>query len=320
MKRITIPLLKKDVSVIGLGTMIFNPEKKHLVFDLLNTFLKQGGNLIDTAEIYGDPEEYGFSETAIGLWLQSRKKREDVIILSKGCIPGTCKPLHPHGAELSPKGIHDAISGSLERLHIEYLDMWMLHRDDPKTPVGVFVDALNEEIEKGRILSYGVSNWNVSRIVEAEEYAAEHNLIGIAASSPHFSLAIAKEPYWPDTVVTSSEDKKWYAENQMPLFAWSSLGRGFFGRGSPEYTDDKDLVRVFYSNENFERLRRAQELGQRKGVRAIEIALAYVVNQNFPVVALVGPACVEELLSCCRGANISLSEDEIKWLNLEKEH
>lgn len=316
MQKKHIQYLNKDISVIGLGTMIFAPEKRDLAFDLMNLYIEKGGNFIDTAEIYGATEEFGLSEKTIGMWLNSRKKRDDVVILSKGCIPGTCKALHPQGAEISPKGIHDAISGSLDRLQTKYIDIWMLHRDNPKQPVGPIVDALNKEIEKGRILSYGGSNWTVSRLIEANEYAKKNNLIGMAASSPHFSLALANEPYWPGTVVTSKEDKKWYMENQFPLIAWSSLGRGFFARGNSEYTNDKDLVRVFYSNENFERLRRAKELGKRKGLKAIKIALAYITNQKFPAIALVGPESKEELKSCIKGAEARLTKDEMDWLDL----
>ena len=237
MRTFNLANINKPVSVVGLGTMIFAPHKKDLAFELLDLFIDQGGTLVDTAEIYGDPEEYGYSEKTIGMWLDNRKNREDIVLMSKGCIPGTCKPIHPDGLEITPRHIHDAISGSLERLQTDYLDLWMFHRDAPEKPVGNLVEAVNAEIEDGRIKAWGGSNWTVARIKEANDYAERHGLAGMSASSPHFSLALANESYWPNTVVTSLSDKQWYLDNQLPLIAWSSLGRGFFSHNSTSFVE-----------------------------------------------------------------------------------
>jgi aryl-alcohol dehydrogenase-like predicted oxidoreductase len=309
----------KKVSVVGLGTMIFSPEKKELCFKLLNDFVDNGGTFVDTAEIYGDPEEHGYSEIAIGMWLKETGRREDIVLMSKGCIPDTCSPIYENTAEISKNGILNAIDGSLERLQTDYLDMWMLHRDDESVPVKDIVDTLNDEIKKGKIRNYGGSNWNVARIKEANEYAKENNLVGMLASSPQFSLPVAKEPYWPNTVVTSKEDKKWFEENEFPLIAWSALGRGFLAKGDPEFKGDPELERVFYNDENFERKARAKKLGEVKGLNDIEIALAYVVNQKFPVIALMGPESKEQLLSCIKATDLILSQEELDYLELKTE-
>jgi aryl-alcohol dehydrogenase-like predicted oxidoreductase len=317
MKTIQIPNISKPVSVLGLGTMIFAPSKKTLCYSMLDLFVANGGTLIDTAEIYGDPEEYGYSEMVVGQWLEDRNCRENIVLLSKGCIPGTCKPIHPHGLEITPEHIHAAISGSLERLRTNYLDIWLLHRDDPAKPVGPIVEALNEEVKTGRIKSFGGSNWTTQRLAEANQYALDNGLQGMSVSSPHFCLAKAKESYWPNTVVTNEEDMKWFEKTGMPLIAWSSTGRGFFAKGSPDYLEDKDLVRVFYNEENFERKRRADELGRLKGLTGIEIAIAYLTNQKFPVVSLAGPATEKEVNSCIKALDTKLSEEEINWLDLK---
>jgi len=235
MKTIKIDGIKKPISVLGLGTMIFHPRKKGQCFSILDTFVENEGTLIDTAEIYGDPEQFGYSESTIGMWLEERKCRENVVIMSKGCIPDTCEALHPNGLKVSPKHIHAAISGSLERLKTTYLDIWVLHRDDPNVGVGDIVEALNEEVKSGRIRTFGGSNWQVKRLEEANEYAKKHGLQGFSVSSPHFCLATAKEPYWPNTAYVTAEDKHWYEKTKLPLFAWSSTGRGFFAKGSRDY-------------------------------------------------------------------------------------
>jgi aryl-alcohol dehydrogenase-like predicted oxidoreductase len=318
MRTFNLANISKPVSVVGLGTMIFASHKKDLAFELLDLFIAKGGTFVDTAEIYGDPEEYGYSEQTIGMWLEERQNREKIVLMSKGCIPGTCEPIHPNGLEITPQHIHDAIAGSLERLNTDYLDIWMFHRDAPEKPVDALVQAVNAEIDNGRIKAWGGSNWTVKRIVQTNEYAGRHGLVGMSASSPHFSLALANEAYWPDTVVTTPDDMQWYLNNRLPLIAWSSLGRGFFSHGSPDNMADDNLVRTFYSNDNFERKRRARELGEEKGLKDIEVALAYVTNQKFPAIALVGPENKEELLSCIKGADFSLTDNEIEWLELSR--
>ena len=78
------------------------------------------------------------------------------------------------------------------------------------------------------------------------------------------------------------------------------------------------MVRVWYSDENFERLRRASELGRHKGVGAIQIGLAYVLSQPFPIVAIVGPERVEELHDSYRATTIALTTDELAYLDLAR--
>ena len=69
--------------------------------------------------------------------------REQIILSSKGLIPGYCESLYPGGARINPESIHKAIDGSLRRLRTDYLDIWMFHRDDPSLPVGPLVDTLD---------------------------------------------------------------------------------------------------------------------------------------------------------------------------------
>jgi aryl-alcohol dehydrogenase-like predicted oxidoreductase len=102
------------------------------------------------------------------------------------------------------------------------------------------------------------------------------------------------------------------------LLAWSSQARGFFtGRAHPDKKDDAELVRCWYSDDNFQRRERAVELAKKKGVDPINIALAYVLNQPFNSFALVGPRVIAETVSTLRGFPIALTPEEMAWLNLE---
>ncbi len=317
MRTFRIAALDKPISVMGLGTMIFHPDTQERDNSLLDAFVEGGGTYIDTAEVYGAVEEHGYSEMVIGEWLSARPgMRERIVLTTKGLIPGYCAPIHPGGAKIDPESIHKAIEISLGKLQTDYLDMWMFHRDDPSHPVGPLVDALDEEVKAGRIRSYGGSNWTTSRIAEAIAYARENGKAEMSASSPNFSLAQAKEPFWPDTVVTDGADKQWFADNQLLLVAWSALGRGFFAKADPADQSDADLVRVFYSEENFARKARAEEFGAAKGMSMFEIALAYVTSQPFPAVALSGPETVEQVASSIAAGDLELSAAERDWLDL----
>ncbi|WP_136659743.1 aldo/keto reductase [Nitratireductor sp. XY-223] len=320
MKTYEIKSLNKPVSAIGMGTMIFHPDTRERDFGLLDAFVEHGGTYVDTAEVYGAVEEHGYSEMVIGDWLADRPGiRERIVLASKGLIPGYCAPLHAGGARIDPESVHKAIDGSLERLKTDHLDIWMFHRDDPSCPVGPLVDALDEEVRAGRLKAYGASNWTTARIQEAVDYARENGKAAMMSSSPNFSLARANEPFWPDTVVTDDADRDWFTASNFLLVAWSALGRGFFARADRADTSDADLVRVFYSDANFERKKRAEAFGAARGMNMFEIALAYVISQAFPVVALNGAETPEQVASSARAGALQLTPLERDWLDLRSD-
>ena len=109
----------------------------------------------------------------------------------------------------------------------------------------------------------------------------------------------------------------WHEQSGLPIFSWSSQARGFFtGRFTQEDRSDADLVRVFYNDDNWERYRRAEELGKQKGYSTIQIALAYVLNQSFPTAAIIGARNEAEMKSCQEATTITLTPEEIRWLDL----
>jgi aryl-alcohol dehydrogenase-like predicted oxidoreductase len=126
-------------------------------------------------------------------------------------------------------------------------------------------------------------------------------------------------PVWTGCIAATEPDfKQWLLENRPSLLAWSSQARGFFtDRAHPDKREDAELVRCWYSDDNFQRRERAIDLARKKGVQPINIALAYVLHQPFPTFALVGPRTVAETASTCMGLSVSLTPDEVRWLNLE---
>ena len=306
----TIPGIEKEISQLVLGCMLLSPDEMEHSYSMLDKFFAAGGNALDTAHSYGG----GDSERLLGMWMKNRKNRSKVFLVDKGG--------HPHAAvprpRLSPEELAHDIHESLLRLQTDYIDLFLLHRDDPSIPAGTIIEHLNQEIRAGNIRAIGASNWELERLQEANEYAAEHGLHGFVVSSNNISLAIPMEPMWKGVVSVSEAAWKWHHETQFPLLPWSSQARGFFsGRFAPEKRENQDMVRVYYTDDNFERLGRAQILGEKKGCTAIQISLAYVLHQPFPTFPLVGPLTQEELASCLAALAIQLSSDEMRWLNLE---
>ncbi|MFD2117351.1 aldo/keto reductase [Paenibacillus yanchengensis] len=289
------------------GTDYFYHDRYELVKTNIDAYLEIGGNCFDSAHIYCG----GQSEEVLGRYMKEHGNRDKLVILTKGAHHDQ------HGPRVTKKDIEADLTDSLRRLQTDFIDMYGLHRDDPNRPVSEIIDALNEHVKAGKVGAIGVSNWTWQRIKEANEYAASNGLVGFTFNSPNLSLAKANEPFWTGCVSADDETAKWHEEVQLPLFSWSSQARGFFtGRFTPEDRDNADLVRVFYSDDNWERLNRATKLAAQKGVTAIQIALAYVLNQPFPTCALIGAQNVEELKSCDEGAKIRLTKTEMDWLDL----
>lgn len=295
--------VNKPISRLVLG--VDNQENIAYASVMFDAFFERGGNAFDTAFIYGS----GKHETLLGHWMRNRGIREEVVILDKGAHTPFC----------TPEDLNRQFAISLERLQTDYVDIYMLHRDNPQVPVGEFVEVLNEHYRAGRMRAFGGSNWTIERIEAANAYAAAHGLQGFTVISNNFSLARMIAPPWEGCLSAGTpEFRDWLTRTQMPLFPWSSQARGFFlDDTSPDFKADPERVRCWFSDDNFERLRRARALAKQHGVLPINIALAYVLHQPFPTFPLIGPRTLHELTTSLPALDVALTPDEVKWLNLE---
>lgn len=299
--------LDKPLSQLVIGSMVCTTDDLPLTFGILDAWVEAGGNAIDTARVYGG----GKSESALGEWFAARNNREQIVLIGKGAHPG------PSGPRVTPEHIAEDIVESLRRMQTETMDIYLLHRDDPNVPVGEIVDCLNEHREAGRIRLFGGSNWTTQRIQEANDYAAAHGLQGFSANSPYFGLAEQNEPMWGGCLALDKAGREWHRAHQFPLLPWSSQASGFFtGRYAKGDGQTGDVPRVYYNDANWERLARAQEVAEAKGCTANNIALAYVLHQPFPVFPLFGPRSVAELQSSLPALDVTLTENDMRYLAL----
>ncbi len=271
---------------------------------MFDDYVAMGGNCFDTAHLYGG----GIMENLLGRWMDDRGICDDLVLIAKGAHTPDCRP----GA------VRPQLEESLERLRTDRADIYFLHRDDPSVPIGEWVDVLNELKDEGKLSVFGGSNWTKERMAEANAYARKHGKQGFTVLSNNFSLARMEQPIWPGVMACSDDDyRAWLEETGTALFSWSSQARGFFtDRAGPDIRTDADLVRAFYSDDNFERRKRAYELAAKKGVEPVNIAAAYVLSQTFPSFALIGPRTIAEFRSSLAAFQVRLTDAEVAWLDL----
>lgn len=310
------PGIDKPVSRIAQGCMMLDPAARDAGFALLDAALARGVTLFDNARCYGG----GACDAVFGAWVRDRGVADEVVMLAKGCHPGE------DGKRVTPEAVDADIAATREAAGLDRLDVWALHRDDPDVPVGELVDACTRAVRDGRIGAWGASNWRVDRLDAALAYAAAHDRVAPVVSSPNFSLAVQIDSPWGDDCVTISgdahaADRAWYAQSGLAVATWSSLARGFLAGGLRR--DNLDQVRDQYEEHtlrcyvcdaNWDRQERAIAWGAARGLSLPQVALAYVLAQDFDAYALVGARDADELDANLAALRLPLDATQRAWL------
>lgn len=315
LKYLELKGLNNKVSRIILGTAFNKMMSGQDVSDVLDTAVEEGINTIDTARAYGE------SEAVLGRWINERHNRSKLNIITKCCHPDE------NGRRVTPEAVKEDIKTSLELLNTDYIDIYMLHRDDETKSVGPIIETLNEYIAAGRILSIGASNWTHHRIDAANEYAYAHNLHGFSVSSPCFSIVHQKWDPWGDGVDISGEEgrsaREWYKKHKIPVIAYSSLARGYLSGKYKSY-ENSPLSDILGGNtaaeydcvENKEILSKLEKLAESKGCSVPQLALAWIINHPMMSFALLSSSSSENIKTCAAAADIVFSDKETDILNL----
>jgi aryl-alcohol dehydrogenase-like predicted oxidoreductase len=313
---IHIPGLDKPLSRLVQGSTMIGSRNAEQSFELLDAVFALGCRALDTAHVYMPPN-LGDSERTVGKWLVSRGVREQLFIIGKGAHHNDDRQ------RVTPFDITADIHDSLARLQTDYIDLYLLHRDNPDVPVGPLVETLNEHYAAGRIRAFGGSNWTHTRIQAANDYAAAHGLQPFTASSPQFSLAEVMVDTFPGFVTltraANQPARDWYSANQMPVFAYWALAAGFMGGKFSADSPPKegDIRRLcFHNPANYQRLDRARQLAAEHGVPLLAIAVAYVLNQPMNMFALIGAHNGSQFEDALKGARIKLDAKTVAWLDL----
>lgn len=240
----------------------------------------------DLAAIY----QLGGTERLFGTWLQSSSKRKQLYLISKCAHPTPEGGIH----RCDKASITTDLESSLKRLHTDHIDLYLLHRDDQRTPISAIVETMNSLIKEGKILNWGVSNWTCSRILELQRHCLSHKQRLPLASSPHHSLLAWKTAPWPDTISISqnADELEFYRSSQLTTLAWSPLAGGLLGHC------DIDLIKedpIYGTTKNLVVARAIQKLSLDLGLSSADIAMAALKQFPFPVIPITFSRQIERL-------------------------
>jgi aryl-alcohol dehydrogenase-like predicted oxidoreductase len=311
MRRIELPQAGCTVSALCLGLADLGAGYTEADgFALIDAFAEAGGNFLDTARIYSDwvPGERQRSERVLGDYLASRGNREHWVIATKGCHPEWGSMAAPR---VSPAHLRADLHESLRILRLGCIDLYYLHRDDPAVPVEPIVEALEECVRQGLIRAYGASNWRADRIRAANAYARSTGGTGFAANQMLWSLGSRHMQPHPDRTLVAWDDGTAVLHRSQPILAapYSSQANGFFSKylGEVPARDAAVFAKSLYNTAGNRHL--ADGLGalsREAGLPVSVLVLAFLLEQDFPVVPIVGPKSLAQLRSSLRAMECSV--------------
>ncbi len=298
MKRIALGSSGLEVFPLALGTGEYGiePFPQDAAWRQMDLYTQLGGNFIDTAAIYNDwiPGEKNRSEKVIGRWLKSRGVRADMVISTKGAHPDFSDM---RKGRMRPEDLEEDLKGSLDRLDVQRVDLYFLHRDDVSIPVGEVVDFLEEKKAQGRILAYGFSNWTLERALAARDYARKKGVDGFSVNQLYWSLARVRPENIPDaTLVTMTEGyHRFHADTGMAAMAYTSQAKGFLSKRYLNQPVSSDLSRLYDSPHNAQVLDTLAPWCKAHDLEPSQAILRWFRRQPFPAVPIVSPSSEKQL-------------------------
>lgn len=274
-----------EIPCLTYGTAAFERHDcDETYFEMLDAYANCGGTCIDTARTYCSWLEGGedSSEGVIGRWLKARGNRDKMIIVTKGGHPSHSDM---HSSRLSKADIEHDIDRSLEVMGLDYVDLFLLHRDDESIDVSEIVPVLNDLVVSGKTHFIGVSNWKTQRIERANRFAAENGLEPLRISQINYSLAhLSSDMLGDDTLVSMDmHEHTWYAKNNFPVMAFSPQAKGFFSKLARGESVKNIIEGQFVSTANLARLANVIKLCNETGQQPATVVLGYLNSQPFPV-------------------------------------
>lgn len=317
-RNVKIKGLETPVSQLIMGTawLDFNQDEK-VMEATLDAYVAAGGNMLDTGRFYGG----GAAEKILIKWLDRTGLRRKLLFTSKaGHYFVNEKNEHfPEVPRVKPECITEDLNHSLSNLGLDHFDVFMMHRDNLEVPVAPLIDRLEEHHREGKIRAYGLSNWTLPRIREAQAYAESKGYQGISTVSPSYSLATVHTPRWAGCEYVNDDYALSFKNTGVTILPWGSQGGGFFSETWTRENAPAGFTDCYFNQENEEKLKRAKELGQKHQAAPVNIALAYLLNQGLSIAPIIGPRNAGELADTLRALAIKLSPAEIEYLALRKD-
>ena len=255
-----------------------------------------GINFFDNAEGY----EAGESEIVMGKALQSLARPRDSYCVSSKVFFGASRNPMPTQLGLSRKHITEACHQAMQRLRVDYLDLYFCHRADPDTPIGETVWAMHNLITQGKVLYWGTSEWSADEISQAHDFAEKNHLIPPTMEQPQYNIL----------------DRERFEVEYAPIFEkyntgttiWSPLASGAltgkYLKGIPEGSRaslegyewlKKSMVDSDRGQERMKKVAKLMPIAEELGISLSKLAIAWcLLNKNVSTVIL-GASRIEQL-------------------------
>lgn len=290
-------MFPQDLSALALGAAPFGTGvSRDTSFSILDSYRAVGGNLIDTAAVYG----MGVSEQTVGAWLKERGARSEMFISTKGGHPS----LPDLKRRITEVDIYADMDASLRYLQTDYVDIYFLHRDDEDQPVEAIMPILDKLVRDGKVRYLGASNWTVARINEANAFARANGMAEFSVSQIFWNGAIInKEGVYDQTLVAMDDAEHiGYAENHMPVMAYTSQAKGLFSlirdKGYESLSDG--MKRTYLNPATVARAERILDVAAETGISPTAVSLAYLLYDKdvkaYPILGTSRPERIRESL------------------------
>jgi aryl-alcohol dehydrogenase-like predicted oxidoreductase len=302
------------VSTLCLGTMTFGAETDEKgAFAQLDRFLDEGGNFIDSADVYSK----GVAEEIVGRWLRERPgARDRVVLATKGRFP---MGDGPNDAGLSRVHLSRALDASLRRLGTDAVDLYQAHAWDPLTPIEETLRFYDDAVRAGKIRYAGVSNFVGWQLQKACLLTQHLGLAPVVTVQPQYNL-LARDIEWELIPVCQNEN--------VGVLPWSPLGGGWLTgkyrrdaapRGATRLGENPNRGVEAYDLRNTERtwhvLDVLREVAEARGVSMATVALAWLVDRPAVTSVILGARTLEQLGDNLGAADLHLTAEETRRLD-----
>ena len=299
------------VSKICLGCMSFgDPEWREWVLDekagteLVERALELGVNFFDTANMYSNGE----SERVLGKALEGH--REEAVVATKGYFQ--MDEEDPNSGGLSRKAIEQELEASLDRLGMDTVDLYQIHRRDGDTPPAETLRALDDAVRRGKVRYLGASSMWAHEFAEYLHASDRLGLDRFVTMQNHYNLVYREE---------EREMLPLCDRERIGVIPWSPLARGYLARPHEEIdatrrgeAEEHMYEHPYREGGGREINERVEELAEEKGVKMAQIGLAWLFSKDVVDAPIVGTTSVEHLEDAVEALEIDLRDSDVEYL------
>ncbi len=297
------------VSELALGCMSFGSEHDWMLDEdegraLVERAIDLGITFFDTANVYSNGE----SEEILGDVL-GEYDRDRFVVATK--VYGEMDESNPNSGGLSRKTIEQELENSLDRLGMETVDLYQIHRWDDDTPIEETLGALDDAVRRGQTRYIGASSMWAHQFAEALHTSDREGYERFVTMQNLYNLAYREE---------EREMAPLCRKTDVGMIPWSPIGAGYLAR--PYERDDATargeheaaLGRPYREGGGEEINRRVEELAEEKGVKMAQIALRWVAGKEVVDAPIVGTSSIEHLEDAVEALDVDLTDSDVEWL------